>query len=334
MQTRICFTLCALFVVGLLYGYVLWNDLSAQSVFRISARVNEALVDALDKIADNERLEMGVYAVRDLKTNVLDECQLYEFVRFNPNASGMVILKGSFITAAQVKNGDTVVMLSEQAAMHYSPEMDCIDTFIEIDGVPRKVVGIYKANEPLGFLTRTEKVSAILPFVSNNPDRTKPCRLFVWIRTENGALFTHNTVRKELKVLHEDNDTGSYQSFDLNKMAEENKQAIRFFILMLLLLLCYFRRSAWLIWAMWFAHCATRLVINADKVPTQFLDPEAWLTKLEAYVISSNISEDVPMHTYLLAVRLEQMCMMFGTMALLMLLLGIVMRTKNVEIME
>ena len=155
MRRVFCLSFSIICLLGLWYCGQLSDSLSGQSLFSYMGIIHSDLQGTLAQIASDCDADFGAFAMEETTLNNREDIQVYECLNYHPEAIGILMMKGSPITHAQTNHSDSVIMLSEKAALTLSPTLDCIDSFVSLNEKKYRIVGIYQHYEPLGYLTRT-----------------------------------------------------------------------------------------------------------------------------------------------------------------------------------
>lgn len=347
----------ALWVCGALF-----QSLGGQSLCRLTAVPDAAVAARIRAMAEARGLQFSAFAIGDEESLTLFECLFY-----HPEALGITLTDGSPITQAQIERGERVAMLSESAALALSPTLDVVGQSVMLGDTSYRVVGIYKHYEPIGFLARTARASAIVPLGAEEDAR----RIYVWTRPKAASPFAFQYARTALEKLDLGRDAQSFMAADIGLMADMNRQAIRFWTLSALLLfgiyalrkLAWMRRAfvkavrrectrhyggraalhligpfAWYVapslavvaaLAFYMVYCAKNLLISAQFVPARFLDPEAWLSQLSALAVKNNLAESMPVYAYALCAQLAYLTMACGALVILFLALSLMPKKRG-----
>lgn len=297
------------------------------------------------------------------------EILLRECLVYHPEALGILMITGSPITHSQIEGSEAVVMLSLDAALKHFPTINCIDAIVELNGTPHRVVGVYQEDEPLGPTTRTASASAITPMRVSNGARK--LYVWLRPKKASSFAFQHAKSQLDKLSRNSDlgvfQATDIGRMSQMNRQGVRFWQLLLLSVLCcrLLQMLTKMRRRfyqharsafskqyglracAELIWpVMWgllpslaliicwigyFIYCANRLLISAEHVPKQLLDPSAWWAKLIETTISVNISTAMPVFSYLLNSKLQWVSLILGLLGLWFLWTGLKLRIKKAD---
>lgn len=294
--------------------------------------------------------EMSLYTLGTARIGEISDVRVYECMVYHPDALGVTLTQGSALTQAQLDWDDGVAMISEPLALALDPAMDCVGRLLTIGDRMYRIVGIYRARSPLGYLTVLDSYSAIVPCREGTSLR----QMHLWIRTRDDSRYVYQQVKKNLDGLNQSADYGSEGAVDLGLAAKLGRQGVYCWLWLDFAVLCaanlrrlrprwqcFIRETAErrrrydvgsFFWSI-FSHalkevlpslvlvlaCVVSLVVLLDGLtldesvfPRRFLDLGAWRDMLIADTLRENVAQSAPVLANLLCRRLEQLCVGLG----------------------